>query len=57
MSWRPVFMPCAPAGLWMCAESPPMNTRSTFMQWIIRLLMWNQELQLMSRNLTGIGER
>jgi hypothetical protein len=26
-SWRPVFMPCPPAGLWMWAASPATNTR------------------------------
>jgi hypothetical protein len=26
-SWMPVFMPWAPAGLWMCAASPARNTR------------------------------
>ena len=57
MSWMPVFMPCAPAGEWMCAASPPRNNRPTFSRGTMRLLMLNQELQVRSWNRAGMYER
>src|ERR1700732_1357362 len=41
----------------MWAESPPSSRRPTLRRATIRLLMRNQELQLMSRNRAGMGER
>jgi len=48
MFWTPVFMPCAPDGLWMCALSPPSSRRPTRSRCTMRLLIRNQEFQVMS---------
>jgi hypothetical protein len=41
----PVFIPCAPAGLWMWAASPARKTLPRRNRWASRLLMLNSVSQ------------